>query len=160
MDDVEGIIDVKIRGWKAAYQGIISNEYLDKMKEEQFEERLRMYFHDCNRIVYQEKEKILGFCMYGERQNQKEGYLDYDGEICALYVDPEYKRKGIGRQLLQYALSDLKENGKHKVILWCLDKNIPSRNFYKAMGGKELGSKVLFLNEDPYLEVSFGYELY
>jgi len=45
------------------------------------------------------------------------------------------------------------------MILWCLEGNAPTIEFYKKMGGKQLGKKVHKIGNEPYNEVGFGYEL-
>ena len=161
IEDTEEIVDLKIKAWKKAYQGMIEEEYLENMDPERFEEKLRLYFYDCNRIVYEDRKtkKIMGFCMYGERQNKAEGYQEYDSEICALYVDPDHKREGIGSKLILSAFKHLKQEKKQNTLLWCLKKNHSARHFYEAMGGILLGEKELYLNQTPYSEVGYGFSL-
>lgn len=162
INDIPDIIRIKIKTWQYAYQGIIAEDYLQNMKADRLERKMLLYFDNCFRLVILEEDtnQIIGMCMYGQRQEPEvEGLAEYDSEICALYVDPEYHRKGAGKQLLQAALEDLKKRGKRKTLLWCLKENIPSRNFYETMGGKKIGEKKLRLNDVEYEEIGYGYNL-
>ena len=62
----------------------------------------------------------------------------YDGErvgmISEVYVIPEYRRKGIARQLCIEGIKNLKERGHHKVHL----------NVFAGNGAKQLYQKLGF----------------
>ena len=61
------------------------------------------------------------------------GLIRIDGaEIKELYVDPFFERKGIGGNLLNYAISNY-----HVQELWVLDKNEKAKNFYLKHGFTE-----------------------
>lgn len=57
---------------------------------------------------------------------KREGLLDYPG----LYVDPAYRRRGVGRKLSEYALE------KHPQIdtIETLKGNEPARKLYESLG--------------------------
>lgn len=157
--DISEITELKIRTWRGAYQGLIDSVYLEEMDQELLEKNLAEHFQDNRRIVYEENGKIVGFCVYGQRQQVQEGLPEYDAEICALYVDMDYHKKGIGRSLMEYAKRDLKRMGKSKFLIWCLKDNLVARAFYTKMGGEAIARKWLYLNEEGYEEIAYGYEI-
>lgn len=60
------------------------------------------------------------------------GFSEYNGdEICAVYVHPDFARKGIGRRLFRKVVQALAGAGRKRV--W-LDASLSSVEFYRAMG--------------------------
>jgi GNAT superfamily N-acetyltransferase len=55
-------------------------------------------------------------------------------EIHRLYVDPPFKRNGIGGALLEYCLHHLRDLGRDRVVLWVFEENEPARHFYEKHG--------------------------
>lgn len=54
-------------------------------------------------------------------------------------VHPDFQRKGVGRELLNYMFSWVKENGYKKVSIRVLSSNISAIPFYLSYGFKEQG---------------------
>lgn len=84
---------------------------------------------------------------------------EVDGEICAIYVKPELKRNGIGRELFKYVFNEFRKNCNKKIILWCLKENYPSRAFYERMGGVLCGENLITKGGKEYKEVGFKYDV-
>jgi putative acetyltransferase len=60
------------------------------------------------------------------------GFGEYRGdEICAVYVHPNFTRRGIGRRLFRRVVQELARLGRTQA--W-LDASLPSVAFYRAMG--------------------------
>lgn len=65
------------------------------------------------------------------------GFIQMDNtEICKLYVDTFFQGKGIGKELLEYAIDEYKANN-----LWALEKNERAISFYKKHGFNLTGEK-------------------
>lgn len=158
--DIEAVVDIQIAGWKTAYQGIIDQDFLDSMNREEKIEKRKSTYKNSPFVVADINNEIVGFCRYCYEVISKDGE-GYDCEIMALYVKPDLKGKGIGKALINYVKTDMKQHGKTKMILWCLKENYPSRKFYEKVGGQpiecehyaEFGGKL-------YSEIGFGYNLY
>ena len=63
-----------------------------------------------------------------------------DGSICALFVDPFYERRGIGRALLPLVCAVLKESGYTTAVL-TTEAGTPAERFYRTNGWTEVGRK-------------------
>jgi GNAT superfamily N-acetyltransferase len=63
-----------------------------------------------------------------------------DGSICALFVDPSYERRGIGRALLPFACNVLKESG-HATAVLTTEAGTRAERFYRTDGWTEVGRK-------------------
>jgi GNAT superfamily N-acetyltransferase len=56
------------------------------------------------------------------------------GELCALYVDPEWWGLGVGAALIGAARARLVERGFRSAVLWLLDGNARAERFYRIDG--------------------------
>jgi len=61
-----------------------------------------------------------------------------------IFVEPKWRRKGLGRQLLAHLARVATERGYGRVEWTVLDWNTPSIEFYKALGAKSMDDWTLF----------------
>ena len=157
-DDIPDVVDIRIRGWQVAYKNIIDQDYLNNLSNEYDKntERIQKNYNYNGFIVALKDDKVVGFCRYIFNNNFSND-IDCDSELLALYVKPELKGLGIGNKLFNYVVNEFKNNNKHKMILWCLKENYPSRMFYEHMGCINKYEKSVLIGNKNYLEV--GYEL-
>jgi GNAT superfamily N-acetyltransferase len=78
--------------------------------------------------VWEEDGAVQGFSAADPR----------DGSICALFVDPSYERRGIGRALLPLACDALRESG-HGTAWLSTEAGTRAESFYRADGWGEIG---------------------
>lgn len=64
-----------------------------------------------------------------------------EGEVLALSVLPEARRRGIGRLLLQNGMKMLKSGGACVLYLDVRESNAPARGLYSALGFREIGRR-------------------
>ncbi len=138
MEDVPEIAFAHVRSWQAAYQGMLPQEYLERLdpaqRVDQWERILSATdWSSGGTLVADAGAYVLGFVSYGPArdEDQKSGRV---GEIYAIYLVPAAWDKGIGKQLMVAALERLAEGGFDDVILWVLDSNVRARRFYAAGG--------------------------
>lgn len=157
-EDIPHVVEIQIKGWQTAYEGIIDSEFLSAMnKEKNIEQRKKDYMLGHFRVA-EINDEIVGFCRYDEVVVSVDGD-GFDSELMALYVKPELKKQGIGKSMFNYVINDLKSKGKNKMILWCLKENYPSRKFYEKMGGIIAKEHDIEIGGKIYKEVGFGYDL-
>ena len=157
-EDIKLAADIKIKGWKTAYKGIIDDSFLNNMNKQKEIEKCEKYYDTTGFIVAEIDGKVVGFCRYKDIENN-EKIDNIDCEIRALYVEPELKRNGIGKELFKYAKDEFIKKNNKKMIIWCLKDNYPSRSFYEKMGGKIFRYKKEILGEKEYELVSYVYDL-
>jgi ribosomal protein S18 acetylase RimI-like enzyme len=74
------------------------------------------YFDRKGLILACEGEEIVGFTHAGFGPNADESALSYEsGVICAVIVHPNYRRRGIGRELVRRAEAYLRERGAKSI---------------------------------------------
>ena len=143
-DEIKGKAYVHWKSWQEAYPGIVDQKYLDELTLEKCEEIAYRWLE--NLIIAKDGERIIGFVGYGKYRNDE---LLQTGEIFAIYLLEEYYGQGIGYQLMQAGLSQLKEYPQ--VAVWVLKENKRAIHFYERCGfqkdGREetivLGSSVV-----------------
>jgi ribosomal protein S18 acetylase RimI-like enzyme len=62
------------------------------------------------------------------------------GEITSIYLNPENWRKGLGIQLFEFILEDIKNREFTQITLWVLDRNQSACSFYQKIGLKPDGA--------------------
>ena len=87
----------------------------------------------------------------------KKDYSNEYGEIYALYVDSEYRKKGIGQALINYAFDILKKKYRYILISTLVEND--ANKFYQKIGGKIIGKSVFKLIDNEYEENVYLYEL-
>ena len=157
-EDIKKIVDIHITDWKKVYKEIIDNEILDNLNREEKVKKWKEHYNIGNVVVAEENGIILGYCRYGD--NAVYENTDIDSEIIAIYVDCDNLGKGIGKKLVEYVKTYLKNKNKTKMVIWCLEKNQNARKFYEKMGGILLSDEKYFEKEGKkYKEVGYVYNI-
>lgn len=60
-------------------------------------------------------------------------------ELCEFYIEPFFKGMGIGKELIQYVISEAQSANVKRIFLWVIKDNLPARRFYETNGFKESG---------------------
>ncbi len=158
--DAPAIARVHVDTWRAAYRGMIPDDYLDSLSYDRrtdfWAQEISAPFSPFFVIVAQESETgpVVGFVNGGPLRS---GHPGYEGELCALYVLPEAQGKGIGRKLVQACAQTFKDRGITSMLLWVIKDNAPSRAFYEALGGQLLNEQQFELGGATLTEVGYGW---
>ncbi len=168
LEDALEIATVHQRCWQTCYKGIVDQTYLDDLKLEMRLKNREKYIQENAGIhlVAVLESKVVGFCDAGEffiRKNQiitadQQQNLREPGELYAIYVDPEFQHKGIGKALFEQIKSELKQKGLTPFILWTLKNNPISCQFYEALGGKPVAEILGSWGGREYLEIGYRFE--
>lgn len=133
-EDALAVARVHVRSWQEAYRGLLSDDYLDRLRAEERAQRYQFGATDPSRpstIVAAQGSAIVGFAtVVPARDPDARG----KGELCALYVDPDQWGKGIGRALIEEARLRLGKLGCRDAILWVLAGNTRAERFYVRDG--------------------------
>lgn len=131
-EDAMAVARVHVSSWQAAYRTLLPDDYLDQLRPE---DRAQKYdFSNTNplkprTIVAVEQGSIWGFATTAPSRDPD---LPDHGELCALYVDPEYWGKHIGMALVLAARQQLMKDGFRKAFLWVLAGNVRADRFYRT----------------------------
>jgi len=114
--------------WKAAYRGLVPDEFLDSLTDENCMPPPGKV-SDGSCLVYESDGNAVGLVSFGPGRESEN-----IAEIRTIYVLPEKWRGGIGAELLAAALNELKGRGHDRVFLWTLEGNVRARRFYERRG--------------------------
>jgi GNAT superfamily N-acetyltransferase len=142
--DARAIADVHIRSWKAAYQGLVPQDYLDGMNlaehHPRWERRLAETAWPRKGVLVAEVDgQVVGFTglMPTRDEDEDPGSV---AEIATIYLASEAWGHGIGKALMSTALDALSHAGYRDATLWVLDTNTRARRFYEATGWRSDGA--------------------
>ena len=158
IDDAPDIARVRAESWRAAYRGIVPDAYLDAIDVSEWAERQRRNMegqpHELMAFVAETGGRVVGWAVAGPNRHPS---LDYAGELYAIYLLPQYQRRGIGTALTMTTARWLVSQGMDSMILWVLEDNHPSRRFYEALGGQLCGAKQTQIGGVWLPEVAYGW---
>ena len=133
-DDASAIAGVHVRSWQAAYRGLLPDELLDRLSVTERRETWRQALAGgAYVLVALDGGTVVGFCALA-KPSRDDDAGERVAEIAAIYVDPEHWRRGIGRELMEAALADLRAERWTSVTLWLLTGNQPAHDFYAQFG--------------------------
>jgi GNAT superfamily N-acetyltransferase len=156
--DVPAVSAIKVRGWRAAYAGIVPQDYLDTMDEaEDAAGRRELLARSAGRVHNlvavteggegaqdgaggeaadgsdgSDGSDVVGWAAFGPYRGEETG--SETGELYALYLRPERIGTGIGRALVSEVVRRSAELGRRRLALWVLADNARARRFYAAAG--------------------------
>jgi len=156
-DDADILGNIHSQSLIASFKGIIPDDVL--CEDFSFERRRNRF---CQELIQGHPETAImyfdnipvGFISFGEsRYSEKEEKLI---EIWRIYILPSHWRQGIGTQLMNWGINELRRKGFKKAELWVLEDNFRARSFYEKYGFIHDGSTRIInygrnLNEYRYI---------
>ncbi len=140
-DDAEAVATAHVLAWRAGYQGILPEPYLEAIDLPARIARWRNWLRDddfrLQRVHVAELDgAVVGFAIHGP---QRDGVEPADppgttGELYALNVHPDHWGAGAGGALLDHVSASLAAAGHSEAVLWVLRGNARARGFYEHHG--------------------------
>jgi GNAT superfamily N-acetyltransferase len=155
--DCAAVAKVHVQSWRESFAGIVPRNFLDKMSVEKRAKAFEQGFSvDAYKMYVAEvpERGICGFADFGEPREQIDAY---EGELYAIYLLPEFQRKGIGERLFNQGVDFFAGSGKGSMYLLALEVS-PYRAFYEKMGGRIVGRKRIEIEDVLYDEMVYGWE--
>ncbi len=100
------------------------------------------------------QNEIVGFADFGKGRDE---FSEYDGELYAIYLLPEFQRKEIGGKLFKKCAEALKLRNYNSFYLEALEVS-PYRNFYEKSGGKIIGRSEDKLGDEDFAIIRYGWD--
>lgn len=132
--DLDPIAALHVESWRSTYRGILPDEYLDGLVEEN---RLSHWHKlmkgvDGERIILvaEANDGLVGFAATGPCEED-----DLDGYIEHIHVRPDLRGSGIGRRLLGEVAERLAGRGNASAYLLVYSDNHQAIRFYERLGG-------------------------
>ena len=167
LNDAQSIARIRVQGWRFAYQGLISQDYLDSLSVAKDTERMRGYLSQFPQnsplsrsasvqgssdgkkrsfMLAVRDDAVLGFCHFSaapDKDDRAERAVPggtLNGRLHSLYIDPETLGQGIGHTLMSHALSTFAAWGCERATLWVLEGNSRAISFYERQGWRCTGA--------------------
>jgi ribosomal protein S18 acetylase RimI-like enzyme len=141
--DARAIAEVHVRSWQAAYRGQLTDDYLDELSvEERLEQHRRSLEQpraEWRTWVADDEGRVTGFAVTGPSEDADAE--PSTGEVYAIYLEPDRVGTGLGRELFEHAVADLRGRGFSTVTLWVLESNERARRFYEVAGWRADGTE-------------------
>lgn len=151
-EDCEAVAHLITLAWNETYRGIVSDEFLDQLYENEAERArnsLKFFDEDDHQFVLEKGDEIIGYMNLGISEDEAS---DKCGEIHAIYLLREYQKQRLGRKMIEAGMQELRDMGLKRMLIGCLDHN-PANDFYLHIGGKYIRQRIfekLQLPENVY----------
>lgn len=152
-------LDVEV--WRETYAGVLSAALLGGLDRNAFHdlaffEALLSRCGATERVIVAESaDRVVGYCWFGPCGDPGAAQR---GEIERLYVAAGSRDCGLGRRLLDEALSTLRARGVAPVRTTVFVANERARRFYERAGAREVGRQAAFEDEGrPVMECVYAW---
>ena len=166
-NDAQSIARIRVQGWRFAYQGLISQDYLDSLSVAEDTERMRGYLSQLPQnsppsrsasvqgssngekrsfILAARGDAVLGFCRFSaapDKTDRTESAVPagtMNGRLHSLYIDPDALGQSIGHTLMNHALNTFAAWRCEHATLWVLEGNSRAISFYERQGWRCTGA--------------------
>ena len=167
LNDAQAVARIRVQGWRFAYQGLISQDYLDSLSVAKDTERMRGYLSQFPQnsppsrsasvqgsgdgekqsfMLAARGDAVLGFCRFSaapDNADRAESAVPagtLNGRLHSLYIDPGALGQGIGHTLMSHALSTFDAWKCEHATLWVLEGNSRAISFYERQGWRCTGA--------------------
>jgi ribosomal protein S18 acetylase RimI-like enzyme len=154
--DAPAMASVFIEAWRGGYRGIVADEVIDAWTLDE----TTTWFSDLlveksaqTLVAESSPGKVVGFVRFGNDPDDPA-----NGHVFALYVAPSAGGRGVGRTLLDKALTVLDPLANRAVTLWVFEDNARARSLYAHAGfepdgerrvEEEFGAQEIHLRRSP-----------
>ncbi|RQR26283.1 GNAT family N-acetyltransferase [Burkholderia sp. Bp9142] len=143
VDDAQAIADFHVKVWRHTYRALApaqAHAVLDEhYRGRKWREKLASRDGDQRVLVAETDGRIVGI---GAAGAPSEPIFGDRGEIKFLYVDPAFKRRGIGRALLAQLATHLNHMRYRGAALSVVKGNDAAIAFYASLNGRLAGEYV------------------
>jgi ribosomal protein S18 acetylase RimI-like enzyme len=143
IDDAQTIADFHVKVWRHTYQDLAPAEAYAILNEQYRGKKWRekLSSNDSRQIVLIAEigSRMVGI---GAAGRPSESMFGDRGEIKFLYVDPDFKRRGIGRALLAQLAAHLRNMHYQGAALSVVKGNERAIAFYEALHGRSVGEYI------------------
>ncbi len=142
--DARAIAEIGVRGWQAAYAGILPDDFLASLSVDPREIAWLSLLESVEEAgaptwLAEREGRAVGFVSSGPPRDED---VPLPGaEIYAIYVVPEAWRSGAGRALMNAAVGHWRTAGVTTLVLWVLEANGRARSFYESQNWRPDGGR-------------------
>lgn len=153
-DDVAAIIAVAEAAWAADYPDFLSRETAEAGVADWYDPaRIQSELADpaTRLLVAAVDDAVVGFA---------HAYVDGEvGHLLRLYVHPDERRAGLGRQLFEGARASIAELDVDRITGMVLADNEPGNAFYRSLGFEHEATAETTIGGESYPEHRYVYQV-
>lgn len=155
-EDVETLQKISIKTFDDTFGEFNSKSDLEKMYETNYnKEQLSQEINDDNsdfEFIFVDNQ-LAGYLKinFSEAQSEKMGN-DFE-EVERIYILKEFKRRGLGTHLMNYALDEGRKKNKKEIWLGVWENNINAIKFYEEKGFKPFSEHVFTVGSDKQKDI-------
>jgi ribosomal protein S18 acetylase RimI-like enzyme len=128
------------RTWLAAFGGSVSSEEAAiEVEQTRSEDYFRAALPTDTVLVAEEDGELVGYVKFGDVRIPEVDVLPGDQGIHRIYVETGKQGRGIGRELVEAALSHPRLRGAPRVYLEVWEENAVAVGFYESFGFRRVG---------------------
>ncbi len=156
LEDAQAIAKIEIDTWRATYPGMLPDRVLLNMSERRQTASWASFLRHRPEDVWVAQHPHIGVIGFGNCGAQRDGTVDYTGEIYTLYVLPDLQGTGVGRALMGALFQRLEASGHPSALVWVVRGN-PARFFYERLGGKQVMHRPIPVAGQPVEAIAYGW---
>jgi 3-deoxy-manno-octulosonate cytidylyltransferase (CMP-KDO synthetase) len=155
--DILQAAKVYVRTSQISYQGLLPNEFLNSLSEAKEEREFRKRLFDKKYQMFVAESSAGEIIGYADVEIIPYLPTGFNAKLSSIYVLPEFQRKGIGRELFNLVVSELKISGVNSLLLEALEIS-PFKSFYEKLGGELVGFSYHKLAEQDFKTLVYGWK--
>jgi GNAT superfamily N-acetyltransferase len=146
--------------WRAAYRGIVPDDYLEGLSYEESERLWQDVIAEGDGCVFVAEDEggVFGFASGSPRERFSRELREDEGELKTVYVLPSRKGAGAGRQLVGAVARHFADRDVNSMLLWAFADNRAARGFYESLGGVPVAEDGFELGGAWLSEVAYGWK--
>ena len=151
LEDFHALRELSIRTYYETFAHLNTSEDMTAYLEDAFNaERLMKEFNDLNSAFFflYVDGCLAGYLKLNEAPSQTDINDPLSLEIERIYVSGEFQNKGLGRYLIEQAVTIAAERGKQYVWLGVWEKNEKAICFYEKNGFYKIGTHTFVMGQD------------
>jgi ribosomal protein S18 acetylase RimI-like enzyme len=158
--DVSALAHIHVVGWQTTYRDILSDTFLDGLREvdrlEQWRRNVHLAEHDHRHLLSVAENEASEPVAFVSAGPARQADLGFPGELYAIYILPRWRRQGIGRCLVALTAKHLIAHQMPAMVLWVATAN-PACRFYEALGGAVIAERSDMVGGSDLDEVAYGW---
>jgi GNAT superfamily N-acetyltransferase len=158
--DVPTISDIRVRSWQFIYKDEMPDAHLTRLDPRISDSRWRVMIDSTTPrstvLVSHDGGPVTGFIAL---EPANENHFGYQAYLSAIYVEPEFIGRGLGRALFDAGCKWMREVGYADIFWWVIAVNWRALAFYEKMGAKRVPGAEQRCDGDYLHQLEYGYGL-
>ena len=146
--DLQVIYSLALEIWPAAYKGILSDDQIRYMMDSMYKKEVLDELHQKEGyqfLIALNDRKPVGFALYHPKQGSPGTH-----RLSKLYIHKTQQRLGVGRNIINYIIEDLKRLGSSSLEL-NVNRDNTAIKFYEKLGFTVLREEDIDIGQGYYM---------